>query len=83
MQGTWLERIRDRLRSAWDVLTGKAYAAYSLPDHMDEVRLRIALLPFCTADWYALGNGTFQGIIEKEALDEAKAVLGMVPAPPA
>lgn len=44
MQGTWLEMLRDRIRSTWDVLTGRAYAAYSMPDHMGEVRLRAALI---------------------------------------
>mgnify|MGYP001594703064 CR=1 FL=1 len=43
MEGTWIERLRDRARSTWDVLTGRAYAAYGLPDVMSEARLRIAL----------------------------------------
>lgn len=46
MRGTWLERLRDRLRSAWAVFTGRAYAAYSVPDVMSEVRLRAASLTF-------------------------------------
>lgn len=46
MQGTWWERLRDRLSATWAVLTGRAYAAYSTPDVMGEVRLRIALQPF-------------------------------------
>lgn len=44
MQGAWLYKLRDRWRSTWDVLTGRAYAAYSAPDHMGEVRLRMALI---------------------------------------
>lgn len=43
MQGAWLDQLRDRWRSVWDVLLGRAYAAYSVPDIMDEMRLRIAL----------------------------------------
>lgn len=44
MEGSWLDKLRDRCRSTWDVLTGRAYAAYSLPDYMGEVRLRAALI---------------------------------------
>lgn len=44
MQGTWFSSILDRLRATADVLTGRAYAAYSYPDHMDEVKLRILLM---------------------------------------
>lgn len=43
MKGTWFETLRDRLNSTWAVLTGRAYAAYSVPDFMDEVRLRVLL----------------------------------------
>ena len=35
-------------------------------------QLRAALVPFCKADWYALGNGSFEGIVTGAALDEAK-----------
>lgn len=44
MQGTWFERLRDRWRSVWDVLIGRAYASYSIPDQLSEVRLRMALI---------------------------------------
>lgn len=44
MNGTPFEALRDRLRSTWNVLTGRAYAAYSLPDAMGEIRLRAALI---------------------------------------
>lgn len=43
---TWFEALRHRISGAWDVLIGRAYAGYQMPDHMDEVRLRIALAPF-------------------------------------
>lgn len=43
-------------------------------------RYRAALEPFCTADWYAYGGGKFQGIVHEAALDEAKTLLGMMPA---
>lgn len=51
MKNSWLDRLRDRIRSTWDVLTGRAYAAYSVPDHMSEVRLRIAAEHVCWFDW--------------------------------
>jgi hypothetical protein len=44
MEGSWWESLRARFRSALDVWAGRAYAGYSVPDHMSEVRLRIALL---------------------------------------
>jgi hypothetical protein len=44
MKGTWWEGIRDRIRSTWDVLIGRAYASYSIPDQLSEVRLRMALI---------------------------------------
>lgn len=44
MGSNWLDKLRDRWRSVWDVLTGRAYAAYSVPDDMGEVNLRIALI---------------------------------------
>jgi len=43
MNETWFEALHNRLSSAWDVLTGRAYAGYSVPDDMIEVRLRTAL----------------------------------------
>lgn len=43
MKQTWFEALKDRLRSAWDVLLGRAYAGYSLPNDTEELRLRIAL----------------------------------------
>lgn len=43
MKGTCWEELQHRISSAWDVLIGRAYAGYSVPDVMDEVRLRIAL----------------------------------------
>lgn len=43
MKQTWIEALRDHISGAWAVLTGRAYAAYSVPDIMDEVRLRAAL----------------------------------------
>lgn len=52
MKGGWIfERIRHQLRAAWDVLVGRAYAAYDAPDMMGEVRLRIAATPFAEHDW--------------------------------
>lgn len=37
-------------------------------------RLRAALRPFCEADWYAMGNGKFEGKVSNEVLNAAKAV---------
>lgn len=50
MKITWLERLRDRLRSVWDVLTGRAYAAYQLPDYSGELVLRVAMLQMLERD---------------------------------
>jgi hypothetical protein len=44
MESSWWESLGARFRSAWDVWAGRAYAGYSVPDPMSEVRLRIALL---------------------------------------
>jgi hypothetical protein len=80
MNETWFEALRHRLRSTWDVFMGRAYAGYSVPDVMDEVRLRIALLPFAKAlercpEWYdadqrlaACINGVHLGDFEGAAL---------------
>lgn len=46
MQGTWIERLRARIASTWDVLTGRAYAAYSAPDYSSEMQLRVTGLHF-------------------------------------
>lgn len=50
-------------------------------DSVDEVeRLQAALKPFCEADWYALGNGSFEGIVTGAVLDEAKRINQQSPA---
>lgn len=67
MQGTWFEALRDRWRSTWDVLTGRAYAAYSAPDIMGEVRLRMALV----AIQQKIANRSFINTVEIRSTVEA------------
>lgn len=46
MGQTWFQALRGRIAGAWDVLTGRAYAAYSVPDYSDEIAMRAAGMHF-------------------------------------
>lgn len=40
MKGTWWESVKHRISSAWDVLTGRAWAGYGDPSNWRYIEAR-------------------------------------------
>lgn len=73
MGQTWFAALRDRISGGWDVLTGRAYAAYSLPDHSGEIQLRAAVAAYLKETDNPVPDGMYRRVLQ----DHLRDLLGI------